>query len=535
MYASAQAEHDLERERLRKEVTERQAEIDSAKKDVEDAKKERADTITALRDMEPGRVLETFVQERAASEDYRKLLGVVALIRRDFKRLSDMLLKQGNVELRDAVTEILKKEEQERKLEAQAASVNGGAELTPAALNDGREEVAPEPTEKLVDATLREYRIDRIVLYIDDLDRCPPKQVVDVLQAIHLLLAFELFVVVVGVDARWIRHALRERYPALLSEEWDEDAATANGEDRLVKTATPQDYVEKIFQVPFWLKPMDDMASRKLLEGLIPDSQLSPTAGGNGDKLHQTGSAGGNIQSIRKSGLADSEHDLKETHPKLAAETEAQNKLAGETNGQAKFSGAGEGKSDKQQPKTADLELNPESLLLDVKERDEMIALSRVVGKTPRTLKRFVNVYRIIKAGLNGDQLDAFMGSGRADPEYRAVLVLLSVAHGAPDVAPAFFLELKQEHEKRINDKGNTKLKTFLKQMLPPPNTVRDFLKPAWSCLINDLTKALSDKNDIPLAVLRQWLPVVVRYTFQLGRLSNEVASQESSKRIDSL
>ncbi len=44
--------------------------------------------------------------------------------------------------------------------------------------------------------------LNRIVLYIDDLDRCPPKRVVEVLQAVHLLLAFELFVVVVGVDAR---------------------------------------------------------------------------------------------------------------------------------------------------------------------------------------------------------------------------------------------------------------------------------------------------------------------------------------------
>ena len=44
--------------------------------------------------------------------------------------------------------------------------------------------------------------IERIVLYIDDLDRCPPERVVEVLQAVHLLLAFELFVVVVAVDAR---------------------------------------------------------------------------------------------------------------------------------------------------------------------------------------------------------------------------------------------------------------------------------------------------------------------------------------------
>jgi hypothetical protein len=45
---------------------------------------------------------------------------------------------------------------------------------------------------------------ERIVIYIDDLDRCTPAQVYAVLQAIHLLLAFQLFVVVVGVDVGWI-------------------------------------------------------------------------------------------------------------------------------------------------------------------------------------------------------------------------------------------------------------------------------------------------------------------------------------------
>src|SRR5262249_31011645 len=57
--------------------------------------------------------------------------------------------------------------------------------------------------------------IDRVVLYIDDLDRCQPNDVVRVLQLVHMLLAFELFVVVVAVDARWIEVALRQTYPWL--------------------------------------------------------------------------------------------------------------------------------------------------------------------------------------------------------------------------------------------------------------------------------------------------------------------------------
>lgn len=40
--------------------------------------------------------------------------------------------------------------------------------------------------------------VDRVVLYIDDLDRCRPEDVVRVLQVVHMLLAFELFAVVIG-------------------------------------------------------------------------------------------------------------------------------------------------------------------------------------------------------------------------------------------------------------------------------------------------------------------------------------------------
>jgi hypothetical protein len=86
---------------------------------------------------------------RAASEDYRRQLGLIATIRRDFQRLARL-------------------KEQWRK---------------------NKDGSSPRP-------------IDRIVLYIDDLDRCTPRQVVEVLQAVHLLLALDLFVVVVGVAPR---------------------------------------------------------------------------------------------------------------------------------------------------------------------------------------------------------------------------------------------------------------------------------------------------------------------------------------------
>jgi hypothetical protein len=50
--------------------------------------------------------------------------------------------------------------------------------------------------------------------------------VAEVLQAVHLLLALDLFAVVVGVDPRWLLHSLRDQYRSTL-------AGPAAGEETL--------------------------------------------------------------------------------------------------------------------------------------------------------------------------------------------------------------------------------------------------------------------------------------------------------------
>src|SRR6266704_3413091 len=173
-----------------------------------------------LVELSPGQRLYAFIAERATSEDYRRQLGLIATIRRDFERLARLQEQWRNDK-------------------------------------DGR---SPRP-------------IDRIVLYIDDLDRCTPRQVVEVLQAVHLLLALDLFVVIVGVDPRWLLHSLRDQYRSTLTAQppgmWalaaHEGAAaeTSHGRDDTVREdaerlmlSTPHDYLEKIFNVPFVLPAM---------------------------------------------------------------------------------------------------------------------------------------------------------------------------------------------------------------------------------------------------------------------------------------
>src|SRR5262249_20514794 len=91
-----------------------------------------------------------------------------------------------------------------------------------------------------------------------------------VLQAIHLLLAFELFVVVVGVDVQWIEGAVEKHFEGNTTTERLIAADTVNGKAltsdavkaeiaealkslQQLRRKRAADYLEKIFQIPFWL------------------------------------------------------------------------------------------------------------------------------------------------------------------------------------------------------------------------------------------------------------------------------------------
>ncbi len=52
----------------------------------------------------------------------------------------------------------------------------------------------------------------RVVVFIDDLDRCAEDKVMDVLQAIHLLLRERGFYVLLGIDTVMIHRAIARRY-----------------------------------------------------------------------------------------------------------------------------------------------------------------------------------------------------------------------------------------------------------------------------------------------------------------------------------
>lgn len=136
-----------------------------------------------------------------------------------------------------------------------------------------------ELSRRLVDANRQWQRhqesdvpIQRIVLYIDDLDRCPPRRVADVLAAVHLMLAFPVFAVVVAADRDWLLSCLRRYREDIVGM----PAAEANNTDLL-------DFLDKVFQIPFGLRPMDGQGASDYLSRLLERPIAEPPTAPPGD------------------------------------------------------------------------------------------------------------------------------------------------------------------------------------------------------------------------------------------------------------
>lgn len=358
---------DEERRKKEQELRARKQKIQeetvSLQKRVDEATVVLAKLEQQLEELRADRQMSNFIKSRNESRDYTSHLGVIARARDDFQRLSNLL------------EEVRKQTEEERK-------------------------------GKLLEEKLLLPRIDRIILYIDDLDRCPEDKVVDVLQAVHLLLAFPLFVVVVGVDSRWLLHSLKQHSRAFHSER-NGDAGELD-EERLHWQSTPLNYLEKIFQIPFSLRPMQPGGFADLVEKLTEPRKFSQE---ETDPEQAESVAGLKSSSVVHGQEAEPQVDVTPTPVPAALVSVAP--LAPQNGGRTA--------TDKKRTPFKPLNLSND-------EREFMKRLHPLIS-TPRAAKRFVNVYRLLRA--LSDEDEAFRGT-KERAEHRAVLVLLAILTGHP-------------------------------------------------------------------------------------------------------
>jgi hypothetical protein len=131
---------------------------------------------------------------------------------------------------------------------------------------------------------------------------------------------------------------------------------------------------------------------------------------------------------------------------------------------------------------------------------------------TPRSAKRLLNIYRLIRASVGPDELKAFLGENGAPAAYEPVLVLLAVQVGFPQEANNLFQSLAgSEPGLKLGDFIN-ELKTW-----DPKTTKVPFGKTLeGSRVLECLIKMQGDLfTEQKLDSLKEWLPKVVRYSFR--------------------
>jgi hypothetical protein len=327
---------------------------------------------------------------------------------------------------------------------------------------------------------------ERIILYVDDLDRCPPQKVVEVLQAAHLLLGFRLFVVLIGVDERWVSRALARHYKEMLADPSDGEQDGA---------ATSHDYLEKIFQIPYWVRPMESEASEKFIGGLVGEAaerERKHAVARELERLPATASASDAATTPTPT------HELRGRPPaseRASAQPAAQTDAAARelTTDAEPHAAEPETKADAE-PEPPEVEAR--AMVLETHERDFMIRLAPFAGESPRRGKRFVNAYRLIKAGLRPSVVASFAAPDGQD--YRALLVQLAISTGAPLAAAAYFDALAVARE----------LATVRAAVEGAPGLADDDRQRVLGAL------DLAERDGVTAAALARWSSLARRYSF---------------------
>jgi hypothetical protein len=222
----------------------------------------------------------------------------------------------------------------------------------------------------------------RIILLIDDLDRCPPDKVVEVLEAAQLLVKTPLFVVVIAMDVRYVTRALEKVY-----------------QDVLVRWGEPSglDYIEKIIQIPYRVRPVSEAAVGSFLW-----SQMSPERPGGEPPPGAVGAP---------PGAPPVEDPSQLSRPREFDEGEQGGTPIARSN-------------------RSELRVLPNRTLhFSVNDHELISACCASFEVSPRTMKRLVNVFKLLKIIWYRQGLD----DGPEPDVKQAMLALLVIAARFPE------------------------------------------------------------------------------------------------------
>jgi len=258
------------------------------------------------------------------------------------------------------------------------------------------------------------------------------------------------------VDPRWLLKALGRHHRGLLRD--------AGAERRQVSAL---DYLDKIFHIPFALRPMGSRASTFLRSMLPVEEVLEPVREPDPVQTTEKTTTTPTEQTESRSGP-----DVNEV-PVLATQTAPQPVA----------------------------ELNSEGLRVRQSEQDFLARLAPLLP-TPRAVKKLANLYRLVRLSIRPGQLDDFLGG-----PYQAAALLLATLVGDPRGARKLLVTLKtaapdQDITLVLSD-SDDRLATLVKELRDSGVTVH-----------GDAT------------TYRLWATAVARYGFETYDLFTEDAAK---------
>lgn len=146
--------------------------------------------------------------------------------------------------IKDKITQAVTDPEQRK------AAIEGAEALKREGEKGGKPSVPREIAEfhKSFKKLIERADIDRIVVLVDDLDRCLPETAIETLEAIRLFVFLDKTAFVVGADERMIEYAVGRHFPNLPKMEDAQGYARA--------------YLEKLLQVPFRIPALGETETR---------------------------------------------------------------------------------------------------------------------------------------------------------------------------------------------------------------------------------------------------------------------------------
>lgn len=110
---------------------------------------------------------------------------------------------------------------------------------------------------------LKETKFKRLLVIIDDLDRCTPDRIIDNLEAVKLFLNVPNTAFIIGADPRIVKHAVEYRYSKNVK-------STDDNFNEIVK-----DYLEKVIQIPYSLPKLSDSEVETYISLLMCKKELT--------------------------------------------------------------------------------------------------------------------------------------------------------------------------------------------------------------------------------------------------------------------